>query len=214
MKDSMAAMNAHAISPREFHLFTESFASSMAVQPPLVPPVAEATRTAPLIVPPGVSRLTWAESGARLRPALESASAASLEPITARHPESRMLLACAPGTAAYVNGLPAPRLSLLSEADCFHFDSGPLFRVAVFYHPQIGPAPSHLFGTACAVCTLALAPGDRCFVCPCGTPLHAAEDESSEGALACVKMVTHCPHCQQPVRLVPGYGELSQPDHE
>ena len=210
----MAAMNAHAQLSREFHLFTESFAGSTATQPPLVPSLAQAAGTDPIIVPPGVSRLTWLETGARLHPATQLTTGPRLEPLNTCRPERRLLLACAPATVAHVNGLPARRLTLLTEADRFHFATGPLFRVAVFHRPQVGPVPSPLVGTACAVCTLALAAGDRCFVCPCGTPLHTAEDESAEGALSCVKMVTHCPHCQQPVRLVPGYGELSEPNHE
>jgi hypothetical protein len=114
---------------------------------------------------------------------------------------------------ATVNGAPAPRLCLLSEGDLFHFQAGPAFKLLLYFRPQVAPVPQALVGVPCAVCSLALAEGDRCLVCECETPVHAAEDETQPGALACVKMVTHCPHCQARIRLVPGYGERSGADH-
>jgi hypothetical protein len=207
MMNSMTPMNAPAVPPAEFHLLVADSGGLQESAPALEP----------LIVPSGVSSL---HCGMANEFSLSSTSAPAfthsfrLEPMFSRPNEPRLLLASPPACRASINGVPAPRLTLLMEGDRFHFDAGPAFRVALFHRPRLGPAPAEMIGVACPICTLALAEGDRCFVCPCGTPLHAAEDETREGALACAKMITHCPHCQQPVRLVSGYGELCQPDHD
>ena len=212
MMNSTTPMTATAQLSTEIHL--------LAVDPcdrPEGPSPSDSARDssalAPLVVPSGVSSLDWnTPAGVSLSPA--SGHAPRLEALLSRPNEPCLLLASSPQCRASINGLPAPRLALLSEGDRFHFDAGPAFRVALFHRPRLGPAPAEVIGVSCPVCTLALTEGDRCLVCSCGTPLHAAEDESREGALACVRVVTLCPHCQQPVRLVPGYGELSQPDHD
>lgn len=201
-------MTAPAVTPAEFHLLVAAPGGHLESDP---------SALEPLIVPQGVSSFACETPNAI---SLTSASARAfthafrLEPMLSRPNEPRLLLASPAACRARVNGLPAPRLILLAEGDRFHFDAGPAFRVALFHRPRLGPSPAELAGVPCPICTLALAEGDRCLVCPCGTPLHAAEDESREGALACAKMITHCPHCRHPVRLVPAYGELSQPDHE
>ena len=195
-------MNAPTLPAHEFHL---------ALADALFAPAEGSGRTL-AVVPAGITRLTW---DASLTPALTAVKANDLhqgpllEPLAARDGQPRLLLALAPHQDATVNGAPAPRLTLLAEGDRFHFDAGPLFRLDLFHQPQLGPVPPALIGVPCAVCSLALAEGTRCLVCSCSTPMHAAEDETQPGALACAQMVTHCPHCQQPVRLVPGYGEHS-----
>ena len=205
-------MNATTQLSTEFHLLAVDHCACPEAPSPSAPSRVS-TAPAPLVVPSGVSSLAWNSPG-EVSFAPASGHAPRLEALFSRPNEPRLLLASSPQCRASINGLPAPRLALLTEGDRFHFDAGPAFRVALFHRPRLGPAPAEIVGVPCPICTLALAEGDRCFVCPCGTPLHAAEDESSEGALACVKMVTHCPHCQQPVRLEPGYGELSRHEHE
>ena len=172
----------------------------------------------PLVLPRGVSSLTC-ETSNSFAPVPPSSNSIEetfrLEPLFSRPLEPRLLLASPARFRASLNGMPAPRLALLSEGDRFHFDTGPAFRVALFHRPRLGPAPVEVIGVACPVCTLPLAEGARCYVCSaCGTPFHAAEDETLKDALSCAKMISHCSSCQQPIRLVPCYGERSQPDHE
>jgi len=201
---------APALPAIEFHLSSQSAGS----EPPTdgAPSNHAGPADGPSVVALGASSLSWhGRTAISLQPTglnLPSPTA-FLEPLLSRPADPRLLLVSPPGATLRVNGAPAPRLTLLSEGDRFHFDAGPLISVSVFYRPQLGPVPSNLVGTPCAVCSLALAAGDRCLVCSCSTPMHAAEDESQPGALACVKMVSLCPHCQSPVRLVPGYGERS-----
>ena len=209
-------MNATAQLLAEIHLLAVDLCDSPVVSSSSA--LARASSApAPLVVPPGVSSLAWSSPG---EVSFSSASghlsgrAPRLEALLARPSEPRLLLTSSPECRTSINGVPAPRLALLSEGDRFHFDVSPAFRVALFRRPRLGPAPAEVVGISCPVCTLPLAEEDRCLVCACGTPLHAAEDESREDALSCVRMVTHCPHCQQPVRLVPGYGELCQPGHD
>lgn len=208
MMTSSSSLRAPAAVASEFHLFAA---------PPPGSSAAGSSSLPPLVVPPGVSALSCMGSDA---PALTSPASLSdapllrLEPLLSRPSEPRLLLASSARCHASVNGLPAPRLVLLVDGDRFHFDAGPVFRVALFHRPRLGPAPSEVVGLSCPVCTLPLAEGDRCLVCACGTPLHYADDESREGALVCATVVTHCPHCQQPVRRTPGYRELSQSAHD
>jgi hypothetical protein len=204
-------MSAAYLPSREFHL-------ALADAPlPAVGPaglVFGEICTTPVIIPDGVSRLAWDAAGL---PTLDRPHATlRLEPVVSADGQPRLLLATPPQQPATVNALPAPRLALLSEGDRFHFDEGPLFRLDLFFRPLIGPVPTRLIGVPCGVCSLALAAGDRCLICTCSTPMHAAEDESQPGALACAKMISHCNHCQQLVRLTPAYGDRSgliEPHH-
>jgi len=209
-------MNAPAQPSSEFHLIAIDLCGSPESD---AEPGSGAVSSGPvpLVIPSGVSRLVWmnpAQVSLQSTTARPCDSNPLLEPLLSRPNEPRLLVACAPQRRASINGVPAPRLALLTEGDRFHFDAGPAFRVALFHRPRRAAAPAEVIGVTCPVCTLALAEGDRCLVCACGTPLHAAEDASRDGALCCVKMISHCPHCQQPIRLVPGYGELSRPDHD
>jgi hypothetical protein len=107
---------------------------------------------------------------------------------------------------------------VLSNADEFYFDDTCTFRVAVYHIPHLGPVPEPLAGALCPICATGVNAGDRCLVCSCGAPLHAAEDETVEGALACVRLTRECPRCQQVLRLTPAYdGEETNlplaPDH-
>jgi hypothetical protein len=211
MTNSNTSTRAADQASAEFHLVTFDLcgpAESDSMSP---------TAAAPLAVPCGVSFLVLKDAPQlflQSPPEYRTHRAPRLEPLFSRPAEPRLLLDTGSSPGASINGVPAPRLTLLTDGDWFHFEAGPVFGVALFYRPRLGPAPTEVIGVACPVCTLALAEGDRCLVCPCGTPLHAAEDEPRDGALCCTKLVTHCPHCQQPVRLVPGYGELSQPGHD
>ena len=201
-------MTASAAAPAEFHLFVADADRRLA---------SDSDTLKPLILPRGVSTLTCQSPNApALTPsAQETDDTFRLEPIFSRPLEPRLLLASPARFRVSVNGMPAPRLTLLSEGDRFHFDTGPAFRVALLHRPHVGPAPAEVIGVACPVCTLPLAETDRCFVCStCGAPFHAAEDETREGALSCARMISHCSSCQQPIRLAPCYGERSHPDHE
>lgn len=191
--------------PAEFHLLAAGAVGALPAAGPALKP---------LVVPPGVSCLTVETADTLALTPRSVEDAACVEPMLSRPGEPRLLLASPPGFRSLINGLPAPRLALLSEGDRFQFDAGPSFQVALFFRPRLGAAPLEVAGMPCPVCTIALAEGERCLVCPCGTPLHAALDESVEGALACARMISQCPACQRPVRLEAGYGELSQPDHD
>ena len=195
--------------PAEFHLLVADPEGLIA---------SDSDSLKPLVLPRGVSSLTCKTSNS-LAPVPPSSNSIEdtfrLEPLFSRPLEPRLLLASPARFRASVNGMPAPRLALLSEGDRFHFNTGPAFRVALFHRPHLGPTPVDVIGVGCPVCTLPLTAADRCFVCStCRTPFHAAEDETLEGALSCAKMISHCGSCQQPIRLAPGYGERSQPDHE
>ena len=202
---------------QEFHLFIEevlalssgtSFAGCAGTPP-----------TEPLIIPRGVSRLVWAQNGPaqlRMANAQEDKTAPLLECLEHRPRPSlpRLLLVSPPQSGARVNGLPAPPLAILAEGDRFSFDDSCHFRLAIFHRPRLGPVPDELAGVPCPICTIPLQKGDRSLVCFCGAPMHLAEDEEREGALACAKMAAECPRCGQPTQTVPGYTELSRQAHE
>lgn len=194
--------------PAEFHLLATDTIG--AVEP-------GGSALEPLVVPPGVSGLACERPDTlTLTPCSASTveDIARFEPMLSRPNEPRLLIAAPARVRASINGLPAPRLALLSEGDRFQFDAGPSFRVALFYRPRLGAASAEVIGVSCPVCTIALAEGDRCLVCPCGTPLHAAPAEAVENALDCARLVSQCPVCERPVRLEAGYGELSHLTHE
>jgi hypothetical protein len=209
MTNSLTPIIATAAASAEFHLYAADADGHLE---------SGSDSLKPLVVPQGVSSLTGETSNAlALSPPSSNSTddTLRLEPLFSRPLEPRLLLANPPRFRAIVNGMPSPRLALLSEGDRFHFATGPAFRVALFHRPRLGPAPVEVIGVACPVCTLPLTEADRCYVCSaCGAPFHAAPHETREGALACAKMISHCSSCQQPIRLVPGYGERSQPDHE
>lgn len=204
-------MTAKANASFEFHLFVEEVLAESGDD-------EKQNRAEPLMLASGPARLGRDAAG---RPALafssgEGADAGAwLEPLTGREAQPRLLLLSPPESCVRINGLRAPPIAILSAKDRFSFDASCTFRVAIYYRPKIGLVPSDLVGAACPVCTIPLLEGDRCLICcHCGIPLHAAEDESVPGALACAGMASECPRCQHPVRLVPGYSEGSEPTYE
>jgi hypothetical protein len=205
--EQVKLMNAKCLSSSEVHLFPrERLASepgegqSAGSSPP------------PLVLAGGPARLEVDPAGRpRLIPVpAEGHHAAHLvEPIIARGPQPRLLLISPPGAPTRVNGLPAPPVTVLGPGDEFHVAPSCSFTVAIYHRPYHGAVPPELTDVACPVCTIPLRPGDRCLVCLCGAPLHAAEDETVAGALACARMASACPRCQQPLRLEPAYEGLA-----
>jgi len=213
----------------EFHLIPETLPGfSDATQN--LGPGAHATAFKPIIVPNGVTRLchdgtSWktifageitASEQASDAPSPEIASSQSgdgahpdrtplFEPLKGRGPAPRLLVVSPPGHTTRINGMPAPRVSLLSVNDRVQFDESPTFHVAIYHRPVIGCVPPELVGARCPVCTIPLTALDQCLVCSCGAALHASVEAQPGTTLDCAGLATECPRCQQKVRLVPCY---------
>ena len=210
-------------SSTEFHLFVEESFDPSGLAPTRPDQGAEAwpghspPANQPLILGPGPARLGRDESGA---PSLFHTPASSPDPgprfesITGPDAQPRLLLVTEPKHPARVNGLRAPRVTLLRAGDRLHFDGTTSFRVAIYYRPRLGPVPAEIVGVACPICTIPLAEGDQCLLCRCGAPFHAAADDSREGALACALMAGECPRCLLPLQTVPAYQPPLDPLHD
>lgn len=216
-------MSTRTLPSSEIHLFLSTFEgttpgrSSGAGVDEAEPGPAPLPR--PLVVPPAPVRLEWNTAGEpRLAPGDPGAGSADqaagpwLEALIGSGMPPRLLLLAPAGRRPRVNGGPGSRITLLRGADEFYFDGSCTFRVAIFDRPQLGLAPAALAGQPCAVCTTPVQAEDRCLICACGAALHAAEEETAEGALACVHLTRECPRCQRPLLLVPGYEDAAGGD--
>ena len=175
-------------------------------------PEAAPLPAAPLVVPSSPVRLEWNGAGLpRLVPRDAGPTGAGqldgpwLEELAGTGSSPRLLLVAPAAERPRVNGEAGYRISVLRNADEFHFDGSCTFRVAIFHRPQLGPIPPDLAGQPCAVCTTRVRAEDRCLVCPCGAVFHMPAEEGADGSLACVLLARECPRCQQPIRLAPGY---------
>jgi hypothetical protein len=211
-------MNAHTHSSQEFQLLVDDCFNAIEKTSEASSPSSR--RRDPIVVPPGASHLAWRRDGtAELKP-VDNASTVStaalpmLERLDPPVGQPRLLLVAPAQHSARINGLTAPRVALLAEGDNFYFDDSIVFRVAIYHRPRLGPVPPELVGVACSICTIALAAGDHCLICGCGSPLHAAADPTNEQELDCARMASECNHCQRSLRLTPGYGERSSPAHD
>src|SRR5262245_30811919 len=207
-------MTTSNFSSTEFHLFVEESFDQSGLMPSRPDEGTESLlghappANQPLILDPGPARLGCDESGAPSlfhTPASSSDPGPRFEAITGPGAQPRLLLVAEPKHPARVNGLRAPRVTLLRAGDRLHFDGTASFRVAIYHRPRLGPVPAELVGVACPICTIPLAEGDQCLVCRCGAPFHAAADDSREGALACARMTAECPRCLHRVQVVPCY---------
>jgi hypothetical protein len=98
-----------------------------------------------------------------------------------------------------VNGLGAYSPSVLNPGDVLGIDEHVLY-LAVLNRPYIGaPGETHV-GAKCGYCRLPIDGGEgmRVYVCPnCNLPTHHQGDEIPAGTrLECVKLSSHCGHCQ------------------
>jgi hypothetical protein len=138
-----------------------------------------------------------------------AAQAVLLEQVTQRR-QPRLLLVREGCGLVHVNGLPAPRFSLLKERDTLRLDGDFLLHVTIYNRPVIGPVAAALIGKECPVCRVPFTVSSRCYVCSCGTALHC--EDSGEDCLQCAKLRVRsgCPVCQRPVVLDPGYSYLPE----
>jgi hypothetical protein len=206
-------MTTRIFSSTEFHLFIEDTDDLTHAGPSENDNNQARANQPPLVLGAGPARLAVNASGF---PQLMETTAAGLErgprfeSIVGPGSQPRLLLITDSHQPARVNGLRAPRVSLLSAGDRLRFDGSSSFQVAIYYRPQLGPVPVDFIGVSCPICTIPLAEGELCLICRCGAPFHAADDESVEGALACARMATECPRCLASLQTRPGY----QPPHE
>jgi hypothetical protein len=116
-----------------------------------------------------------------------------------------LLLAVAPDAAersrVRVNGLPAPRLSVLDLADEVHVDATAL-HVTRYHSAQVGPPPPELIGQECEVCRVVIVESSQVLVHPpCGRPLHHEPEGTPESEPRVCTSFPSCPHCLKPIRL-------------
>ncbi|HOX57293.1 MAG TPA: hypothetical protein P5205_11660 [Candidatus Paceibacterota bacterium] len=169
-----------------------------------------------LALPPG---LAWLQSGAGGIPRISTsppgdAENAVLIEQVAQGWQTRLLLVAARSGRVHVNGLPAPRFSLLKERDTLRLDGDSLVHVTVFNRPVIGPAPAASLGSECPVCRVRFAASIRCYICACGNPTHF--EEGGDDCLQCalLRVRSGCPYCGRPMVLEPGYTYLPEGLHE
>jgi hypothetical protein len=166
--------------------------------------------SAALAVPPGAA---WLWPGAGGAPQLGAAKPgggahAVLVEQVALWRQPRLLLVREDCGVVRVNGLPAPRFSLLKEQDTLQLDGDYVLHVTIFRRPVIGPPPASWFGKECPVCNVPFKSSSRCYVCFCGGVVHY--EISGENPLECAQMRARsgCPACNRPVVLEPGYSYL------
>src|SRR6266850_3662102 len=131
-----------------------------------------------------------------------------VEPVLTRDSVPRLALANHADRQLFINGVRAPRFSLLRERDQFQFDDSCIFHVTIFCQPQIGPAPAEKVGKPCPICLAPFTddPNAICYRCQCDTVLHLKDPRGLE----CARAVNECPHCKQPITLKAGYTWLPE----
>jgi hypothetical protein len=123
-----------------------------------------------------------------------------------------LLLAVAPDAAersrVRVNGLPAPRLSVLDLADEVLVDATTL-HVTRYHSAQVGPPPPELIGEECQVCRVVIKESSQVLVHPpCGRPLHHEPEGTPESKPRLCTSYPSCPHCLKSIRLVSEFAYL------
>lgn len=108
------------------------------------------------------------------------------------------LLPLRPGVLG--NGLPAPRLAVLTSGDSLVPAAGCLCHVTERVRPYVGPPGDELLGKKCPFCMLPLTAQTRIFVCRCGAPYHHETAEShpdmvEADRLRCFEKVRACLSC-------------------
>jgi len=201
---------------QQVHLMIESV---VAGGPPAAPGAGPAQGSAALpvlAIPPGPAWL-WPRAGAppQLGEAAPGGAALAvlLEQVALRR-QPRLLLVTASAGLVHVNGLPAPRFSLLKERDTLRLDGDVLLHVTVYNRPVIGPVQAALIGKECPVCRVPFTATSRCYICACGAAMHC--EDSGDDCLQCAQLRVRsgCPVCGRPVVLEPGYSYLPEGLHE
>jgi hypothetical protein len=121
-----------------------------------------------------------------------------LEPIRSKTRNS-LLLTFEPGARVTVNGLAAAWMTVLNPGDVLEIDEHTLF-VTLLSRPYTGPPDENHLAARCGYCRAPIhdEAGMRVYVCPnCHLPTHDhGEEIPVEKRLECVKLSSHCGHCQ------------------
>jgi hypothetical protein len=135
--------------------------------------------------------------------AAERSVALRFEALAVEHSDALLMLA-PPRLDVRVNGLPAPRITVLEVADQVQL-AGAVLHVTRYQSSATGPpAPEHI-GRRCPICSVEIDADTRVHVHACGALLHAEEPGSKPEAdlLQCAQLGT-CPDCDSSVALTTG----------
>lgn len=171
------------------------------------PAQAEGRAHVVLVIPAAGARIAGdAEQGARLADESQLASV-TLEPL-ARHGSELLLAVRAAGVELELNGLPAPRVTLLRPGDEIRLAGGaPLF-VDFFRQPPFALADAEQAGARCQLCRGPLEQGRRIHVCACGALSHADVAGGSSSAAQAESLdcaFGTCTACNRPIASTAGY---------
>ncbi|MFV2067592.1 MAG: hypothetical protein ACC645_11490 [Pirellulales bacterium] len=98
-----------------------------------------------------------------------------------------------------VNGLLAACFTVLNPGDVLGID-GHVLHVSLLNRPYVGPPDKTHLAAKCGYCRMSIQDEAdmRVYVCPnCHLPTHhQGEEIPAEKRLECVKLSSHCGHCQ------------------
>jgi len=185
-------------SPAEFHLLADRVGAPTAGVPqqPLAAVLPEQPAQLRVDANHSPTAMVLDESAAPVGPIVQ--------PLWSAQPP-RLLFLAEGHDAVRVNGVPAPRVTLLREGDHVQWNEEVAFQVAIFRRPRIGAPEAGQIGKPCPVCTLPVAESTRVYVCAhCGTAMHC---EEIEGGFECARLRSECT-CGRPINFHAGYAQL------
>jgi hypothetical protein len=121
--------------------------------------------------------------------------------------QARLLLVSPERRTAAVNGVPAPRVALLSIKDQVEILQTHLLHVSGFFRPVIGPPGPELVNEMCMVCQTPFKADTRIVRCwCCNLPLHAeGEERPAADRLECARLHSSCPRCSANIMWSEGF---------
>jgi hypothetical protein len=128
---------------------------------------------------------------------------ALLETLRKGNTALRLLAIVPEGAQPRVNGVIAPRVSVLHERDQFQFTDASSFHVTLYNDPRIGaPRADSIGKKSCAVCTKVFEADSKILECVyCESECHL----EGEAGLDCANLIANCPICAKPLVKTPSY---------
>jgi hypothetical protein len=133
---------------------------------------------------------------------------AGLEPV-AYDRQFHVLMLTPPGQSVRVNGLPAPRATVLHVTDLIEWDGSTVLHLSLHHQPHLGTPRPEDVGSECLVCRARITEQTVVLVCVhCGLPLHC--ETTGNSPLECARVSSECPRCRQELVMKEGYAYVPE----